>query len=104
MHGPVSRETDPLSDLQTRWVHAIHVCASTLSARSHLGSRSGVDTLRRSPPQLATYLRSTVYLMLTILLIVTGGAVLALYSMHPYLDEALVGKRASARAFSPAIT
>ena len=34
----------------------------------------------------------------------TGGAVLAYYSMQPYLDEALDGKRASAHAFSPAIT
>ena len=42
--------------------------------------------------------------MLAILLIMTGGAVLALYSMHPYLDEALVSKRAPARAFSPATT
>ena len=47
--------------IYTRWVHTIHVCAFTLSARSHLGSRSGVDNLCRSPPQLATYLRSTLF-------------------------------------------
>ena len=100
MHGPVLRKTDPLSDLQTRTVHAIHACI--LPVCTVCMAQDKELTLCAEGPHAISIL--DLFLLLTMsvrLLVLIAVAFLAAYMMQSYLDGCF-GKRAI--AFAPSFT
>ena len=97
--GQFLQKTDPLSDLQTRTVHAIHACI--LHVCTVCMAQDKELTLRpKGPPPISTLDLPILLFMLVRLLVLTAVALSALDMMQLYLEVTVHGKRAIAPASS----